>query len=126
MQAYLYAQPAANGCRIGCEPYLFVDAHGNKLRKISSGNATDYISRIQYTNGAIDFIQTEEGRTINSAGTYKYEYTLTDQLGNNRITFDQTNGKVGEDDYYRFGLNIHRQQNAGNKYLYNKKNYRIN
>jgi RHS repeat-associated protein len=46
---------------------------------------------------------------------------LTDHLGNNRVTFDQTNGKVGEDDYFPFGLNAKRQVNAANKYLYNKK-----
>ena len=38
-----------------------------------------------------------------------------------RDPFDQVNGKVGEDDYYPFGLNAHWQQNgAGNNYLYNK------
>jgi hypothetical protein len=44
----------------------------------------------------IDFIQTEEGRTINAGSSYNYEYTLTDHLGNNRVAFDQTTGKVGE------------------------------
>ena len=99
------------------------DANGQKLRKVSNGSSTDYISGIQYKPDAatIDFIQTEEGRAINSGGNYTYEYTLTDHLGNNRVTFDQTNGKVGEEDYYPFGLNVHRQINAANKYLYNKK-----
>lgn len=99
------------------------DAGGNKLRKVSNGTSTDYVSGIQYKSDAItiDFIQTEEGRAINAGSSYNYEYTLTDHLGNNRITFDQTNGKVGEDDYYPFGLNVHRQVNAGNNYLYNKK-----
>ena len=82
---------------------------------------TEYIDGIQYTNTNIDFVQTEEGRAINTGTNYNYEYTLTDHLGNNRVTFDMTNGKVGEDDYYPFGLNVHRVQNAGNKYLYNKK-----
>jgi len=100
------------------------DAAGEKLRKISSTlGTTDYISGIQYkTNSTvIDFIQTEEGRAINAGSSWNYEYTLTDHLGNNRVTFDMLNGKVGEDDYYPFGLNVHRQQNAGNLYLYNKK-----
>jgi len=97
------------------------DATGNKLRKVSGSRITEYISGIQYDGTAIDFIQTEEGRAINSSGTYKYEYTLTDHLGNNRVTFDETSGKIGEEDYYPFGLNVHRQTNAGNKYLYNKK-----
>ncbi|SHN37627.1 DUF6443 domain-containing protein [Mucilaginibacter sp. OK098] len=103
----------------------FYDANGQKLRKVSTAGGvttnTDYISGIQYTNGALAFIQTEEGRANNNAGTYTYEYTLTDHLGNNRVTFDQTNGKVGEEDYYPFGLNMHVQINGTNKYLYNKK-----
>lgn len=102
------------------------DANGNKLRKVSVGPTTttyaNYIDGIQYKDDAtIDFIQTEEGRAINSGTSYTYEYTLTDHLGNNRVTFDQTTGKVGEDEYYPFGMNMHRQQNAANKYLYNKK-----
>ncbi|QEC79311.1 DUF6443 domain-containing protein [Mucilaginibacter ginsenosidivorax] len=98
------------------------DAAGNKLRKVSNGSATDYIDGIQYkADGTIDFVQTEEGKANRSGASYAYEYTLTDHLGNNRVTLDQTSGKVGEDDYYPFGLNVHRLQNAGNKYLYNKK-----
>ncbi|MEZ2339424.1 DUF6443 domain-containing protein, partial [Mucilaginibacter sp. RCC_168] len=97
-------------------------ATGEKLRKNSNGSITEYIEGIQYRpDGTIDFVQTEEGRANRSGTNYVYEYTLTDHLGNNRVTFDQTNGKVGEDDYYPFGLNVHRQVNGGNKYLYNKK-----
>ncbi len=71
------------------------DANGAKLRKVSNGTSTDYISGIQYKPDAatIDFIQTEEGRAINSGGSYNYEYTLTDHLGNNRVVFDMVNGK---------------------------------
>jgi hypothetical protein len=69
---------------------------------------TEYISGIQYTGTTIDLVQTEDGRAFNSAGVYKYEYALTDHLGNTRVTFDQTSGKIGEDDYYPFGLNVHR------------------
>jgi RHS repeat-associated protein len=102
--------------------YIY-DASGSKLRKVSNGTTTEYIGGIQYNGAVIDFIQTEEGRAINSAGTYKYEYTLTDHLGNNRVTFDQTNGKVGENDYYPFGLNVAVGPvvSPANKYLYNKK-----
>ncbi|WP_176852108.1 polymorphic toxin type 33 domain-containing protein [Mucilaginibacter sp. OK268] len=97
-------------------------ATGEKLRKNSNSSITEYIGGIQYRpDGTIDFVQTEEGRANRSGANYIYEYTLTDHLGNNRVTFDQTNGKVGEDDYYPFGLNVHRQVNGGNKYLYNNK-----
>lgn len=97
------------------------DAGGTKLSSVNNNVTTEYVSGIQYTNGSLDFVQTEEGRAIKSGNNYNYEYTLTDHLGNNRVTFDRTNGQVGEQDYYPFGLNVPIQQNAGNKYLYNQK-----
>jgi len=42
------------------------DATGRKLRKVSGNTTTDYVSGIQYTNGNMDFVQTEEGRAIKS------------------------------------------------------------
>jgi len=44
-------------------------------------------------------------------------------LARGGVTFDAANGKASEDDYYPFGLNMHRQTNTTNKnnYLYNKK-----
>jgi RHS repeat-associated protein len=97
------------------------DAAGNKLRKISNGSATSYVDGIVYnTDGTIDFVQTEEGRAIRTDTSYKYEYVLKDHLGNTRLTL-QNGLLVGEDEYYPFGLNVHRLQNAENKYLYNGK-----
>ncbi len=100
------------------------DAGGTKLRKVSNGSPTDYISGIQYKTDAatIDFIMTEEGRAINNVSSYNYEYTLTDHLGNNRVTFDMLHGKASEDRYYPFGLDAPLKQNSPpNNYLYNKK-----
>lgn len=99
------------------------DASGQKLRKISGTTVTEYIDGIQYTGTGIDFVQTEEGRVLNPTSSPNYEYTLTDHLGNNRVTFDQTNGKKSEDDYYPFGLNVARGTipSLRNHYLYNKK-----
>jgi len=101
------------------------DADGTKLRKVSSTlGTTDYISGIQYkTNSTvIDFIQTEEGRAINTGSSWNYEYTLTDHLGNNRVTFDAASGiSTGENDYYPFGLNAPKLVSGTNLYLYNKK-----
>lgn len=97
------------------------DAAGNKLRKVSGGVTTNYVGGIVYKNdGTIDFVQTEEGRAIRTDTSYKYEYVLKDHLGNTRLTLQ--NGRlIGEDEYYPFGLNVHRLQNGGNKYLYNGK-----
>ncbi|MBD1362906.1 RHS repeat-associated core domain-containing protein [Mucilaginibacter sp. ZT4R22] len=97
------------------------DATGQKLKKVSGTVTTEYISGIQYTGTTIDFVQTEEGRVLNPTTSPNYEYTLTDHLGNNRVTFDQVSGKVGEEDYYPFGLNVNRLANARSKYLYNNK-----
>lgn len=106
------------------------DAAGNKLRKVSTqgtGYNTDYDSGIQYKpDGTIDFIQTEEGRVINPTTTPNYEYTLSDHLGDTRLTFDiESNAatSVQQDDYYPFGMEISNGTivSPKNEYLYNKK-----
>jgi RHS repeat-associated protein len=104
------------------------NAAGEKLKKQNGGTVTDYVDGIQYTNGSIDFIQTEEGITRRNGNNYSYEYNLSDHLGNVRVTFKQnplppyTLEVLQRDDYYAFGLR--KQSLAGsndNKYLYNGK-----
>jgi RHS repeat-associated protein len=102
------------------------DAAGNKLRRVSTGTgSTDYISGIQYDGSVISYIQTEEGRAIPSGGSYNYEYSLADHLGNTRLSFDSHTGTattVQQDDYYPFGMEINRSVTSPkNEYLYNKK-----
>jgi RHS repeat-associated protein len=85
------------------------DASGTKLNSTQNGTTREYIAGIQYTNGAIDFIQTEEGRAVRnqSDSVYRYEYNLKDHLGNVRVSIDQYNSSVRviqEDEYYAFGL----------------------
>jgi len=120
----------------GTATYTY-DAAGNKLRKVSTSGSntmyTDYIGGIQYSGStgqpeAISFIQTEEGRAIYTSATtpYNYEYSLGDNLGNTRLTFDTQSGTanpVQQDDYYPFGLEISRGTipPLKNEYLYNKK-----
>jgi RHS repeat-associated protein len=103
------------------------NALGQKLKKVNSITSTtnDYVDGIQYTNGAIDFIQTEEGIARNSGGTYSYEYNLTDHLGNVRYSFSKnpSTGAISPlqaDDYYAFGLRKVATP-GNNKYLYNGK-----
>ncbi len=102
------------------------DATGAKLRKVSTTGATtttDYVDGIQYTNGVIDFIQTEEGIARKSGGSYIYEYNLTDHLGNVRVTFKESGGVVSpleRTDYYAFGKRTFVGANL-NRYLYNGK-----
>uniref|UniRef100_UPI0029393BA7 RHS repeat domain-containing protein n=1 Tax=Pedobacter nototheniae TaxID=2488994 RepID=UPI0029393BA7 len=103
------------------------NAAGQKLKKVSGINTTDYVAGIQYTNGVIEFIQTEEGVARRNGTDYSYEYNLTDHLGNVRATFYKNpNGQLAEviqrDDYFAFGLRKMGIPNSNvNKYLYNGK-----
>ncbi|SDH45081.1 hypothetical protein SAMN05421827_1255 [Pedobacter terrae] len=110
--------------------YIY-DAMGQKLKKTSVfngiANTRDYDGAIEYNNGVIELIHTEEGiAQRNGSNNYTYNYNLTDHLGNVRLTFDVYNNSVHplqKDDYYAFGL----RKSAGlvgsndNKYLYNGK-----
>lgn len=120
--------PQTNTLAAGTISYTY-DATGRKLRKtstIGSGTTSDYISGIQYTNGAIDFIQTEEGRALKSGTSYNYEYSLSDHLGNTRLSFDTHSGITSttqQTDYMPFGMEITVGSvvSPKNEYLYNKK-----
>lgn len=123
--SYNYMNLPVSATKSGLSLSYVYDATGAKLRKVNSTAAEiiDYIDGIQYLNGAIDFIQTEQGVAKNNGGTYTYHYNLTDNLGNVRYTFDIYGGavrKLQEDNYYPFGLrNV---ASAGNnRYLYNGK-----
>jgi len=76
--------------------YLY-DANGNKLRKIVFGEQghieyiRDYSGSFVYTDGAIDFILTDEGRVNNKVEGLTYEYFLKDHLGNTRVSFEVDN-----------------------------------
>ena len=99
---------------------------GQKLKKQSSiAGTTDYVDGIQYTNGTIEFIQTEEGIARRIGNNYSYEYNLTDHLGNVRATFYKNPNTnllevLQRDNYYAFGLRKP-SQFGNNKYLYNGK-----
>jgi len=106
--------------------YLY-DATGSKLKSVQGTNTREYINGAQYTNGVLDFVQTDEGLAVRNAGTglYAYEYNLKDNLGNVRVTIDANGGVarvIQEDEYYAFGLDksLYRL-GTENKYLYNGK-----
>jgi len=86
------------------------DATGQKLRKISGANTKDYIGGIEYNNGVVESIRTEEGRAL-PGSTYIYEYMLRDHLGNTRAAFKQNGDVIQVQDYYAFGL----EMNPGNR-----------
>ncbi len=104
--------------------------NGEKLKKSVSGSATlnnEYISGIHYEGGVLQFVNTGEGRVRRTGtNTYKYEYLLTDHLGNGRVYFeiDGSNAavKIQELDYYPFGKEIDRLvPSPKNLYTYNGK-----
>ena len=96
-----------------------------KVTQAGTVTTTDYIDNHVYTNTTLSFFTTDEGRVVISAGTRKYEYYITDHLGNNRVFFaDNDNNGVPEllqsDDYYPFGLQINRGSiTNSNEWLYN-------
>jgi len=135
--------------------YLY-DAAGRKLRTEVYENGllkttTDYCGPLVYENNIIQYIQTSEGRiaylytTVNTdppptkgsttliTVTKRFEYFLTDHLGNTRVVFTKSSNNtavtVQEDHYYAFGLQM---SGAGytnsallNKYLFNGKEKQV-
>ncbi|WP_199141941.1 RHS repeat domain-containing protein, partial [Pedobacter sp. ASV12] len=125
--AYNYLNLPVSATKSGLSLSYVYDATGAKLKKVNgaTGTATDYVDGIQYVNGTIDFIQTEEGIARRGGGSYSYEYNLTDHLGNVRYTFNRhpVTGQLQPlqaDDYYAFGMRKVASP-GNNKYLYNGK-----
>ena len=111
------------GVQVGTYTY---DAGGTKLKSVQNSVIREYISGIHYRNNVLDFIGTEEGRVVrNTDGTYRYEYNLKDNLGNVRVSIDDSTGVariIQEDEYYAFGLNSPKKVSGDkNNYLYNGK-----
>lgn len=112
--------------------YIY-DASGEKLRKVttvgSNITTTEYIDGIEYDNGALAFVQTDEGRARLSGTTYTYEYDLKDHLGNTRATIKDNGTGVPQvlqiESYYPFGATIASLEpvipSPKNHYLYNDK-----
>jgi len=112
--------------------YIY-SATGQKLQKVVSngrgeGTTTDYLGNFVYNNTEIDFIFTPDGRIVpNSEGGFDYEYSLTDHLGNTRVSFNQSGVVLQDNSYYPFGMSMgesltYISDNATeNKYKYNGK-----
>ncbi|WP_316846424.1 RHS repeat-associated core domain-containing protein [Pedobacter psychrodurus] len=92
--------------------YTYI-AGGNKVKKVPGAMTRDYIDGIEYSNGSLEFIPTEEGRAVPSGRSFVYEYFLRDHLGNTRAGIKQDGGIIQVQDYYAFGLDM----NPGNAYI---------
>jgi RHS repeat-associated protein len=73
------------------------DAMGTKLRKQvlnNSGTVTaqqDYVDGIDYNNNAIEAIYHNAGRAVWNGSTWRYEFNVTDHLGNVRAVISDLN-----------------------------------
>lgn len=125
---YNYLNLPVTATKTGLNLSYTYDANGNKLSRNSNGSVTQYVGGIQYKpDGTIDFIQNEVGISRRKTdGSYSYEYTLRDHLGNSRYSFDIYSGvprRIQQQDYYAFGKVASGQYVSGDKnaYLYNGK-----
>ncbi len=86
-------------------------ADGIKLAQLlingSTTIRTDYIGGLIYRNDTLISIAHDEGIIKRKPdGSYKYQYFITDHLGNNRVIFEKLNDTVyvaQRADYYAFG-----------------------
>jgi len=108
----------------GTETLLYTyDANGKKLTKTLGSAKTQYVDGIQYKDGTLQFILTEEGRILPNGSSYIYEYFLKDHLGNTRAVVDQSGAIKQIQDYYPFGMEMNQGNalNNSNLYKYNGK-----
>ncbi|HMS70449.1 MAG TPA: RHS repeat-associated core domain-containing protein, partial [Saprospiraceae bacterium] len=125
------------------------DASGMKLRKqvFNNGNTStalmDYVQGIEYNNGAIEAIPHSDGRAVYNGTTWRYEFNITDHLGNVRAVISDldndkildftgsstTNEVINSYTYYPFGMVFGNNSPANNtttpdtKYQYNGKEF---
>ena len=119
-------------------------ATGRKLTQSRPGETRQYLGGIEYLNGILEAFPHGHGRVVNLNGTsqssFRYEYNLTDHLGNVRIVFSDldndgrieqtnsttTNEVLQENHYYPFGMNFGGSWAGvagGNRYRYNGKEF---
>jgi RHS repeat-associated protein len=67
------------------------DAGGNKLTMSTNVGGTitttDYVNGFVYTNGALSFFGSPEGRVVKNGSNFEYQYAIADHQGNTRILF---------------------------------------
>lgn len=124
------------------------DANGTKLqKKVYLNNVLtetkDYVNGREYVDNKLEAIYNSVGRNYNTSSSgesMRYEYNITDHLGNVRLTFtdkdgdgkieqssnETTNEVLQETHYYPFGMAmkgpwINDSEAKDNKYTYNGK-----
>ncbi len=111
------------------------DASGRKLKKtfINGTNRTDveYLGGFQYQQESLQFIPILGGYVYfdGTSNTYKYVYVISDHLGNNRVSYSDTNNDgmindtelLSNSDYYPMGLLHQGDYSSGIASSYNYK-----
>ena len=73
----------------------------------------DYIGGLEYYDGKLNTVQHEEGRVYLGGGSQRYDYVLSDHLGNSRLLYSDLNDNgipevpneiISETHYYPFGM----------------------
>jgi len=131
-------------------PYRIVGAQNDEIQMLYSADGTllqrnylknnasiskiDYLRGKELKNGIMESVFHSNGRVIKAGSIWKYEYYITDHLGNVRVTFDDANGDGYADrkslnDYYAFGMEWNNKWELSdtispeNRYRYNGKEF---
>jgi len=121
---------------IGASPAFTYDydASGNKHKYVNSTDAftAKYAGIFQYDGvNALKRAATAAGQMIVTPDSLRFEYYLTDHLGNVRIVFNEKGDVVQNTEYYPFGLAIAKdgktvaERNSINRFLYNEKELQV-
>lgn len=93
----------------------------------------DYVGAFFYVDNELQHFSHEEGRVLKTENTFRYEYNITDHLGNVRVSFsdiiedgviNEATEVLQEDHYYPFGLRLgglSTSSGVPNRYRYNGK-----
>ena len=111
-------------------------ASGRKLKKTvvtgSTTTTTDYIGSHVYQNGVLVQMAHAEGRIVPQGADYQYQWSLTDHLGNLRVSFVAGVGnkaQVVQSQYYDpWGWQLQglgTSATTPNKYTYNGKEEQV-
>ena len=79
---------------------------------------------MHYVDGNLDFLKFSEGRILDPVDTAKFQYSITDHLGNVRVVWNTDSTLEQINDYYPFGMLFNEELGGStpkNKYGYNGK-----
>ena len=81
---------------------------------------------MHYVDGNLDFLKFSEGRILDPVDTAKFQYSITDHLGNVRVVWNPDGTLDQISDYYPFGMLYNEHPTGGtpvNKYLHQGQEY---